>query len=97
MGPADPGAINIQITGRGSSAQRTRQLCTDRKRKCTQPAEIGKPVLRTRNKNRGPEMTAFSFPGNKVKTAERRRGLDFSIVHVPEEKQGGMISAFLVN
>ena len=36
------------------------------------------------------------FQENKIKMAKRQRGLDFLIVHVPEEKQGGVISGFLV-
>lgn len=36
------------------------------------------------------------FQENKIKMAKRQRGLDFSIVHVPEEKQGGVISGFFV-
>ena len=37
------------------------------------------------------------FQENKVKTAERGRGLGFSIVRVPGEKQGGVVSGFLVS
>ena len=54
------------------------------------------PSSGRQRENREPEKTAFFFQENKIKMAKRQRGLDFLIVHVPEEKQGGVISGFLV-